>query len=121
MANHPIAHIEIPTTDPNATGTFYSDVFGWQIATNHTYNYTIFQSEGGLRGGFAGPSEPTYKPDRLLVYLATDDIDAALAKIEAHGGKTVLPKTEIPGVGWWAVFSDPAGNHIGLYLSTRHS
>jgi len=57
--------------------------------------------------------------DRLLVYLATDDIDATLATVEAHGGKTVLPKTEIPHVGWWAVFTDPTGNHLALYTSVR--
>lgn len=118
VANHPISHIEIPATNPGALGAFYHDVFGWKIETNSEHNYVTFQfqSEGGLRGGFAGPSEPTYTPDRLLVYLATDDIDATLASIEAHGGKTVLPKTEIPHVGWWAVFTDPAGNHLGLSI-----
>ncbi len=120
VANHPIAHIEIPAVNAGAAGTFYSEVFGWKIETNQTYNYVTFESEGGPRGGFAVPSEPTYKPDRLLVYLATDDIDATLATIEAHGGKTVLPKTEIPHVGWWAVFTDPSGNHLGLFLSARH-
>lgn len=120
VADHTIAHIEIPAAHTDAAGKFYSDVFGWKIETNPTYNYVTFQSEGGLRGGFAGPSEPTYKPDRLLVYLATDDIDATLATIEAHGGKTVLPKTESPHVGWWAIFSDPADNHLGLFTSARH-
>lgn len=116
MANHPISHVEIPAADPEAVSTFYHEVFGWQVQADPTYHYVIFQAEGGLRGGFAGPSEPTYQPDRLLVYLATDDIDATLAAIEAHGGKTMLPKTEIPGVGWWAMFSDPAGNHLGLFI-----
>jgi predicted enzyme related to lactoylglutathione lyase len=121
MANHPVSHIEIPVTNPDAAGTFYHDVFGWKIETNPTYNYVTFESEGGLRGGFAGPAEPTYKQDSLLVYLATDDIDATLAIIEAHGGKTVLPKTEIPHVGWWAVFTDPAGNRLGLFIRARHA
>lgn len=121
MANHPIAHIEIPSANPDEAGTFYSAVFGWKIETNLEHNYVTFQSEGGFRGGFPGPSEPTYKPDRLLVYLATDDIDATLRTIEAHGGKTVLPKTEIPHVGTWAVFADPAGNHLALFKSARHS
>ena len=120
MADHTIAHIEIPTANTGAAGTIYREDFGWKLDTNAEHNYVTFQSESGLRGGFAGPAEPTYKPDRLMVYLASDDIDATLATIEAHGGKTVLPKTEIPHVGWWAVFTDPAGNHLGLFISARH-
>ena len=121
MTNHPIAHIEIPVENASETGQFYNSVFGWKIETNPTYNYVTFQAEGGLRGGLAEPSEPTYKPDRLLVYLTCDDIDATLATIEAHGGKTVHPKTEIPHVGWWAVFTDPNGNHLGLYTRAIRS
>ncbi len=77
-----------------------------------------------LEGGFdaasalivGGSSAPIqYKPDSLLVYVSTDDIDATLAKVESLGGKTVLPKTEIPQMGWWAVFADPTGNRIGLF------
>jgi predicted enzyme related to lactoylglutathione lyase len=118
MSGHPIVHIEIPATSASAAGKFYREVFGWKVEADQMYNYVQFQAEGGPGGGFvepgqAGPVE--YKLDRLLVYLATDDINATLAAIEAHGGKTVLPKTEIPHIGWWAVFTDPSGNHLALF------
>jgi uncharacterized protein len=123
MADHPIVHIDIPAANTRAAGKFYSDVFNWKIETSEEYNYTMFQSEGGPGGGFVSPSEDAspfaYKKDSLLIYLATDNIDATLAAVEAHGGKTVLPKTEIPQVGWWAVFTDPTGNHLGLFTSAR--
>jgi len=119
MANYTISHVEIPTTNPGAAGTFYHDVFGWKIQTNQEHNYTIFEGENGLRGGFAAPTEPTYQEGKLLIYLTTDNIEATLTAIEAHGGKTILPKTEIPHVGWWAVFADPAGNHLGIFLPNR--
>ena len=119
MTKHPVSHIEIPAANIGEAGQFYHEVFGWKITTNPTYNYTIYEAEGGLRGGFTGPSKPSYKPDRLLIYLETDNIDAMLATVEAHGGKTEHPKTEIPGVGTWAIFSDPAGNHLGLFTPNR--
>src|SRR5207248_2316063 len=103
MAHHPISHIEIPTENPKETSAFYHDVFGWKIETNVEHNYITYQDGGSLRGGFAGPTEPTYKPDRLLVYLATDNLEASLAEVEAHGGKIVLPRTDIPHVGSWAI------------------
>lgn len=123
MSGHPIVHIEIPATNSGAAGKFYGDVFGWKIEADEMYGYVQFQSEGGPGGGFAdvtGQAPIQYKPDSLLVYLQTDDIDATLATIEAHGGKTVLPKTEIPHVGWWAVFTDPTGNRLALFTSARH-
>src|SRR5258708_18350086 len=106
----------------SAAGQFYSDVFDWKIETDSTYNYVQFKPESGPGGGFVEPgidAPVEYKPDRLLVYVATDDIDATLASIEAHGGKTVLPKTEIPYVGWWAVFTDPSGNHLALFTAAQ--
>jgi predicted enzyme related to lactoylglutathione lyase len=118
VTGHPIVHIEIPAVSPGAAGKFYSDVFGWKVEADPTYNYVQFQAEGGPGGGFVKPKEDTpvlYKPDSLLVFLGTDDIDATLATIEAHGGKTVLPKTEIPQIGWWAAFTDPTGNRLGLF------
>jgi predicted enzyme related to lactoylglutathione lyase len=51
----------------------------------------------------------------VTVYVGTDDIAGTLAKVEKLGGKTYVPKTEIPGMGWFAIFSDPSGNKIGLY------
>ncbi len=92
---------------------------GWKIEADPTYNYVQFAAEGGPGGGFVevgqGSSPVPYKPDSLLVYVLTDDIDATLAKAESLGGRTLLPKTEIPHVGWWGVFSDPTGNRIGLF------
>jgi predicted enzyme related to lactoylglutathione lyase len=35
-------------------------------------------------------------------------------KVMDLGGKIVVPKMEIPGLGWWALALDPEGNHFGL-------
>ncbi len=121
MSNHAIVHVEIPAQKAQDAGKFYGDLFGWKIESDPMYNYVQFQAEGGPGGGFVelgGGAPIQYKPDSLLLYVSTDDIDATLAKVESLGGKTVLPKTEIPHVGWWAVFTDPTGNRIGLYTGT---
>lgn len=119
MSNHPIVHLEIPAKDAAAAGKFYGEAFGWKIETDPMYNYTQFQAEGGPGGAFVevgGSGAPIqYKPDSLLVYVSTDDIDATLAKVESLGGKTLMPKTEIPHVGWWAAFTDPTGNRVALF------
>jgi hypothetical protein len=53
----------------------------------------------------------------VLFYVSTDDIEASLAKAEKLGGKAVMPKTEIPGFGWFGLFLDPTGNKVGLYTA----
>jgi predicted enzyme related to lactoylglutathione lyase len=125
MSNHPIVHIEIPAANASEAGKFYGDVFGWKIEADEMYGYVQFAAEGGPGGGFVGLAaasgdNPEYKPDSLIVYLATDDIDATLASVESHGGKTLMPKHEIPHVGWFALFSDPTGNRVALFTSMPH-
>jgi predicted enzyme related to lactoylglutathione lyase len=120
MAAHPIVHVEIPTTDLKQTSQFYADVFGWQIAPAME-NYFIFSAEGGPGGGFVPLTEESAAGPvgmgigRPLLHLRTDDIEATLAEVEAHGGKTLRPKEEIPGIGWWAVFADPSGNPMAIF------
>src|SRR6185312_15700232 len=112
MSSHPVVHIDIPASDPRAAGKFYADTFGWNIHTDDAFSYTMFQVEGGPGGGFVNLGDMhglAVKPGDVLLYANTDDIDASLVKITALGGKVLLGKSEIPGVGWWAAFSDPSG------------
>ncbi|HEY7123085.1 MAG TPA: VOC family protein [Ktedonobacterales bacterium] len=120
MSKHPIVHIELPANDTKAAGQFYATVFGWKTQTDPNFDYTMFAAEGGPGGGFIKAGEGETKIGQPLIYIDTDDIDASLAQIEAHGGKTLTPKSEIPGVGWFAVFSDPAGNRVALYTDAAH-
>ncbi len=115
MAAHPIVHVELSAQDPAASSKFYADVFGWKIDRDPNFDYYMFAVEGGPGGGFVKPDGRMYKQGDVIVYLDTDDIDATLKKIEAAGGKTVLPKQEIPGIGWFAFFTDPGGNRVALY------
>lgn len=117
---HPIVHVEIPASDTKGAGKFYADVFGWQVHTDPTFDYTMFSVEGGPGGGFSSTSgQMAAKIGEPLIYVGTDDIEASLRAIEAHGGKTVAPKQEIPGVGWFAIFTDPAGNRMALYTEMQ--
>jgi hypothetical protein len=118
MANHSVVHIEIPASDPKALGAFYGEVFGFKIEVDEQMNYVQFSPEDGPGGGFPEVSDQ-FKPGDVMVYFGTNDIEATLGKIEAGGGATVMPKTEIPGIGWFAIFSDPTGNQLALYTSAN--
>jgi uncharacterized protein len=116
LKTHPIVHVEIPATDLKEATQFYAEVFDWQF--DHSMeDYPMFRVEGGPGGGFVPVTDKAHTVGRPLIFLGTDDIDATLAAIEEHGGKTVQPKTSIGEHGWWAVFDDPAGNRLALYTS----
>jgi hypothetical protein len=114
MSQHPIVHIEFSANDGETAGKFYSELFGWKITYDPALNYTMFESSEGAGGGFS-PVSKENPAGTVMVYIGTDDIGATLAKAESLGGKTVVPKSEIPGMGWFAMFSDPTGNVVGLY------
>lgn len=119
MSNHSIVHVEIPSSDPAAAAKFYAELFGWKTKTDPAFDYHMFEAAPGPGGGFVavGDSMDAGKVGELRVYVSTDDIDATLAKVESLGGKTLVPKTEIPKTGWFAIFTDPTGNRLALYTN----
>jgi predicted enzyme related to lactoylglutathione lyase len=121
MPDHPICHIEIPASDPEASGAFYAEVFGWQTQVDAERNYHLFEPQRGPGGAFVQAGETTgAKVGEVLIYVFTEDIDATLAKAETLGARTLTPKTAVPQ-GWFAVFADPAGNRIALYADPSHA
>jgi predicted enzyme related to lactoylglutathione lyase len=47
-------------------------------------------------------------------YISVESVEEYSKKVEALGGKIVVTKMEIPGLGWWALALDPEGNSFGL-------
>jgi predicted enzyme related to lactoylglutathione lyase len=52
-------------------------------------------------------------------YVAVDDVDAAVKKSTALGGKVYVPGTDIPNTGRFAVLADPAGAEIAVFKSAN--
>jgi predicted enzyme related to lactoylglutathione lyase len=117
MTQHPIVHVEIPSHDLTQSSRFYADLFGWAVEPVPGMDYALFRAEGGPGGGFPPVDSELHSPGAILIYVGTDDIDASLAKAEALGGTTIVSRTEIPAVGWFAVFNDPSGNRVALFTS----
>ena len=57
---------------------------------------------------------PEHKP---VNYIAVESVDEHVKKIEELGGKVLVPKMEVPGVGWWALALDPDGNQFAIIQS----
>lgn len=114
MSKHPLIHFEFSTTDPERDAKFYNELFGWKFQQMPEMNYATFEAEGGPGGGL-NPVSDNYPAGTMAVYINSDDIDATLARAEELGGKMVMPRSEIPGFGYFAFFSDLTGNMVGLF------
>jgi predicted enzyme related to lactoylglutathione lyase len=117
MSKRNVVHVEIPAANVEAAGKFYQNLFGWKIQPMPEMNYTMWEAGAGDEyGGFPQVSEDN-PAGQVLVYIASDDIEADLKKVEKLGGKVLHQKTEIPGTGWFGIFKDPTGNVLAVYTS----
>jgi predicted enzyme related to lactoylglutathione lyase len=57
---------------------------------------------------------PEHKP---VNYVLVESVDEYVGKIESLDGKIVVPKMEVPGIGWWALALDPEGNQFAILQS----
>jgi len=123
VGNHSNFHFDIPANDPKAASEFYAALFGWEIRYNQTLQYWMFRTEPERGGGFVSTEigEQPAKIGQIGIYIETDDIERDLTKAELLGGKIVVPKQELTGVGWEAVFADPTGNKVGLFQVQQDS
>ena len=122
--DHAISWFEIPSTDLDRATKFYETIFGFSLVPFDVANirmrmFPIDDPAIGIGGavvhaeGFYAPSS-THGP---LIYLnGNPDVQRVLDKVEANGGKIVVPKTQIsPEYGHMAVFVDTEGNRIALH------
>jgi predicted enzyme related to lactoylglutathione lyase len=111
---------ELLTTDPAAGAGFYSKVFGWNARPwEGDADYTMLtQASGPVGGARVVGKDPLADKVGLnwLTYVGVPDLTAALAAVEAKGGRVIHPVTGLSSDGGrYAVISDPQGATIGLY------
>lgn len=104
---------ELLTPDIEGAKRFYGEIVGWTTTAYPSpaggMPYTIWSmGETGV-GGLANPPENAPMEPGWLAYFHVDDIDAKLAQVEQAGGRTLMPATDLPGVGRIALVTDPQG------------
>ena len=110
---HHLCWVEFKSNDLAASEKFYTHVFGWFIAYyDEDPSYSFFQPPSGLMGGFnSGLPEDAQS---TTVYIYVPDVDAALADVEACGGKPCGEKMPVGGHGFIGFFNDPNGLMMGI-------
>jgi uncharacterized protein len=108
---HPVVHFEIGCKDKAKTSNFYRSVFGWEIDSGPMGSIDTGSAEG-IAGHIASLGHEPHQFTHF--YIETDDVSASLKKVEAEGGKLIVPPVQIP-TGTFAWFADIEGNVVGLW------
>ena len=103
-------YVELPATDIAATKSFYERAFGWAMMEfAPTYAATTTTDTNiGLQ------SDAAERPGAPLAVIQVDDLEAALAAVEAAGGAILKPIRSFPG-GRRFHFKDPSGNELAAW------
>ena len=115
MAN-PFVHVELETTDPDKAKAFYSKLFDWQLEDMPSPGgtYTLIKVGQGTGGGLMKHPVPG-APSLWLAYVLVDDIKASTQKAQSLGATVMRDVTEVPGMGWFSIVTDPTGAIFGLW------
>ena len=124
--SHGVVHFEIPGEDPDKLSDFYSKLFDWKInktpmgdGSDYWVVSTVATNEqgmptepGAINGGIYKKTDPQMRP---INYVAVESVEDYLKKATSLGATVVVPKTPIPGMGFFGQAVDPQGNAFGLF------
>lgn len=118
--HNPVNWFEIPVTDIERAKAFYNALLGFSfedMAMDKALMafFPMEQEAPGSGGALVQCEGYTPTTDGVALYFSVSDIEAILAKAEAAGGSTLVPKTEIGQFGWFAHLRDTEGNRIGIH------
>jgi len=110
---------DVMTTDVAAASAFYSKVVGWTVADSGSEpTYLLLSAGPDMVGGImpipeevrACGARPTW-----FGYIGVDDVDVYAKRVTKAGGKIHRAPRDIPGIGRFAVASDPHGATFILF------
>ena len=111
-----IVHFEISAEDLQRAKTFYTELFGWKFEGIQGMDYMMIDTYG-LGGGLMKRMHPD---QQITDYIGVPSVDEYSAKVEKLGGKILVSKTAIPGMGYFVICMDTENNAFGLF-ETDHT
>lgn len=111
---------EIPVSDFARAKKFYEVLFGAEIMEmpfpDGKYGILPSDMQNGVGGGIVQGEGFVPSDKGTVVYLnGGEDLSVPLSRIEAAGGKIVVPKMSIGENGFMAHFIDTEGNRVAMH------
>ena len=119
-----IVHFEIPADELERVKKFYAKLFNWKIEKYPgpmeywMITTTNEKGEKAIDGGIMKRQNPQQP---ITVYIDVSSIDDYVVKVENLGGKVVVPKSAVPGVGYFAVCLDTENNSFAIWENDKNA
>jgi predicted enzyme related to lactoylglutathione lyase len=111
------------SSDVTGARRFYGSLFGWDwrwVSDRAGRRYGIFTHDGAAVAGLAHVDAPdgdeTYA--RWVHYISVDDVGEAVSRVEARGGRVMLPAHAVAERGEFAVLADAQDAPFGVLRSS---
>jgi predicted enzyme related to lactoylglutathione lyase len=114
-------HFDLTVDNPERAMKFYKDIFGWKFEKwNGPMEYWMVttgdEKEPGINGGLSKRGESSM-PNMNTIGVSS--VDKFSKMVQDEGGKVLMPKSPIPGMGWFATCQDTEGNTFGIIEEDR--
>ena len=121
-----IVHFEIPSDDIERSKKLYNELFGWNIekwsglgslpeGLEEYLMITTIDDKGNksVAGGMMKRQSP--QQQGITNYIDVKSVAEYTAKVEKLGGKVMIPKKSVAGMGYFAVCLDTENNSFGIW------
>lgn len=120
-----VVHFEIYGDDPDKLAEFYTSLFDWTTVPIPEMGYRLLHTvetdsegmptqPGGINGGMIKRPDG-YETRAWLSYVNVESLDASVKRAEELGAKVMKGRSPVPGMGWFAVLTDPQGNEFAMW------
>jgi predicted enzyme related to lactoylglutathione lyase len=117
-----IVHFEIPADDVERSKKFYGDLFGWKIekwpgSTVDDKEYWMITTTGekGNKALGGGMMKRQMSQHQNTHFIDVETVDEYSSKVQQLGGKVVVSKMSVPGMGYLAYCLDTENNSFGIW------
>lgn len=114
--------VDLTAKDLAGTVRFYEQLFGWtgKDQGEEAGHYTLMYVNGKMVAAITPPMSPEAWP-AWNTYIATANAQDTAQKVDAAGGKTLMPPFQVMDQGSMAVFADPSGAVFCVWQAGKHT
>jgi predicted enzyme related to lactoylglutathione lyase len=71
-------------------------------------------NDKGEENGYGAIAKRQRPNEPIINYMGINSVTDYSEKVKEHGGKVIIPKTEVPNFGWFAICTDTENNTFAL-------